>query len=381
MTDDRPSPNPSRKREGDLSDNPLSAAPRQRAENAAEPLLAERLARAITLAGPIPLSQFMAAANTHYYGTRDPLGSRGDFTTAPEISQMFGELIGLWLADMWDRAGRPPARYVELGPGRGTLAADALRAMAKAGFEPPVDLVENSPTLRAAQAERVPQAEFHLDMIGLPEDAPLLVVANEFFDALPIRQLIATGDGWRERLIACQDTLFLPIAGDRSFDMIIPKPLLHAEPGSILETSPASVAILRGLAARLLAQGGVAVIIDYGYEGPAIGDTLQAVRGHQYANPFEDPGEADLTAHVDFATLKEAAEAEGLIVHGPVTQGAFLEAIGIGSRTDALANASPGRAEQLALDRARLTDPEQMGELFKVLALTAPGWPAPAGFA
>ncbi|HEX8300649.1 MAG TPA: SAM-dependent methyltransferase [Sphingomonas sp.] len=323
----------------------------------------------------------MAAANTHYYGTRDPLGSRGDFTTAPEISQMFGELIGLWLADMWDRAGRPPARYVELGPGRGTLAADALRAMAKAGFEPPVDLVENSPTLRAAQAERVPQAEFHLDMIGLPEDAPLLVVANEFFDALPIRQLIATGDGWRERLIACQDTLFLPIAGDRSFDMIIPKPLLHAEPGSILETSPASVAILRGLAARLLAQGGVAVIIDYGYEGPAIGDTLQAVRGHQYANPFEDPGEADLTAHVDFATLKEAAEAEGLIVHGPVTQGAFLEAIGIGSRTDALANASPGRAEQLALDRARLTDPEQMGELFKVLALTAPGWPAPAGFA
>ncbi|MDV3458997.1 SAM-dependent methyltransferase [Sphingomonas sp. HF-S4] len=323
----------------------------------------------------------MGAANTHYYATRDPLGARGDFTTAPEISQMFGELIGLWLADLWDRAGRPAARYVEFGPGRGTLAADALRAMAKAGFEPPVDFVENSPVLRGLQAERVPTAEWHLDLIGLPDDAPLLVVANEFFDALPIRQLIATQEGWRERLVACQDTLFLPIAGDRSFDMIIPRPLLDAAPGSVLETSPASVAILRNLAARLVEQGGAALVIDYGYEGPAIGDTLQAVRGHQYVNPFEMPGEADLTAHVDFATLKEAAEAEGLIVHGPVTQGAFLQALGIDARTEALAAAAPERAEALAADRDRLADPEQMGDLFKVVALTAPGWPVPAGFA
>ncbi|AQR75841.1 methyltransferase [Sphingomonas sp. LM7] len=343
-------------------------------------MLAERLARAITLAGPIPLSQFMGAANAHYYGTRDPLGARGDFTTAPEISQMFGELIGLWLADMWDRAGRPPARYVEFGPGRGTLAEDALRAMAKAGLAPPVDLVETSPTLRAMQAERVPHAEWHLDLVGLPEDAPLLIVANEFFDALPIRQLVATGEGWRERLVACQDTLFLPIAGDRSFDMIIPRHLLQAAPGSILETSPASVAILRNLAARLLAQGGAALIIDYGYEGPAIGDTLQAVRGHQYANPFDKPGEADLTAHVDFATLREAAEAEDLVVHGPITQGAFLKALGIDARTEALAKASPDRAESLAIDRDRLTADDAMGELFKVIALTAPGWPTPAGF-
>ncbi|WP_233503423.1 class I SAM-dependent methyltransferase [Sphingomonas psychrotolerans] len=361
-------------------DHPLAASSAERIENAAAPLLAERLSRAITLAGPIPLSQYMGAANTHYYATRDPLGSRGDFTTAPEISQMFGELIGLWLADLWDRAGRPAARYVELGPGRGTLAADALRAMARAGLAPPVDLVENSPTLRAAQAERVPGAEWHLDLVGLPEDAPLLVVANEFFDALPIRQLVATGEGWRERLVACQDTLFLPVVGDRSFDMIIPRDLLHADPGSILETSPASVAILRNLAARLLTQGGAALIIDYGYEGPAIGDTLQAVRGHAYANPFEHPGEADLTAHVDFATLKEAAELEGLIVHGPVTQGAFLKALGIEPRAEALTRASPDRAEALAMDRDRLIDPEQMGELFKVIALTAPGWPVPAGF-
>jgi NADH dehydrogenase [ubiquinone] 1 alpha subcomplex assembly factor 7 len=363
-----------------MEDSPLAAPQRERAANAAEPALAERLARAISLAGPIPLSQFMGAANTHYYATRDPLGSRGDFTTAPEVSQMFGELIGLWLADLWDRAGRPPARYIELGPGRGTLAADALRAMAKHGLEPPVDLVETSPTLRAIQAERVPRAEWHLDLVGLPDDQPLLVVANEFFDALPIRQLIATAEGWRERLVACQDTLFLPIAGDRGFDMIVPRHLLHAEPGSILETSPAAVAVLRGLAARLLAQGGAALIVDYGYEGPAIGDTLQAVRGHQYANPFDAPGEADLTAHVDFATLREAAEAEGLIAHGPVPQGDFLRALGIDMRAAALAKSSPERAEQLAADRMRLVDAEQMGELFKVLALTAPGWPTPAGF-
>ncbi len=361
--------------------HPLAATSRQRSDNAAEPALGERLARAITLAGPIPLSQFMGSANAHYYATRDPLGARGDFTTAPEISQMFGELIGLWLADLWDRAGRPAARYVELGPGRGTLAADALRAMAKAGLTPPVDFIETSPTLRAAQAERVPSAQWHLGFTGIPEEGPLLIVANEFFDALPIRQLVATNDGWRERLVACQDTLFLPIAGDRSFDMIIPRDLLQAAPGSILETSPASVAVLRGLAQRLTAQGGAALIIDYGYEGPAIGDTLQAVRGHAYANPFDEPGEADLTAHVDFATLKEAAEAEGLTVHGPVTQGAFLKALGIEARTETLAKVAPDRAEALAVDRDRLINPEQMGDLFKVIALTAPGWPIPAGFA
>lgn len=357
------------------------SAPDPEANDPTEPLLAERLARAITLAGPIPLSQFMGAANAHYYATRDPLGARGDFTTAPEISQMFGELIGLWLADLWDRAGRPAARYVEFGPGRGTLAVDALRAMARAGLEPPVHLIENSPTLRAAQAERLPNAEWSLDLVGVEEDRPLLVVANEFFDALPIRQLVKTDDGWFERLVACQDTLFLPITGNRGFDQIIPHHLRDAERGAILETSPPSVAVLRALAKRLLDQGGAALIIDYGYEGPAIGDTLQAVRGHQYVNPFDDPGEADLTAHVDFATLREAAEAEGLVAHGPVTQGAFLRALGIDARAEALARTAPDRAEGIAVDRERLVGDEHMGELFKVIALTAPGWPVPAGFA
>ncbi|MEI9927300.1 MAG: SAM-dependent methyltransferase [Sphingomonas sp.] len=345
-----------------------------------EPLLPERLARAITLAGPIPLSQFMGAANAHYYATRDPLGARGDFTTAPEVSQMFGELIGLWLADLWDRMGRRDARYVELGPGRGTLAADALRAMARIGFAPPVHFVETSPLLRTAQAERVPNAEWSLELVGIEEDLPLLVVANEFFDALPIRQLIKTGEGWRERLVACQDTLFVPVVGDRGFDQIIPRDLRDADPGSILETSPAAVAILRGLAQRLLAQGGAALIVDYGYEGPAVGDTLQAVRGHAYVNPFDKPGEADLTAHVDFATLREAAEVEGLIAYGPVKQGDFLRALGLDARAEALARAAPDRAESIAADRERLAGDAHMGELFKVIALTSPHWPIPAGF-
>ncbi|WP_249403893.1 class I SAM-dependent methyltransferase [Sphingomonas sp. CFBP 13720] len=343
--------------------------------------LADRLARAITLAGPISLAQFMGAANAHYYATRDPLGARGDFTTAPEISQMFGELIGLGLADLWDRAGRPDARYVEFGPGRGTLAADALRSMAAAGCTPPVHFVETSPTLREQQAARVPHAQWAVDLVGIPEDGALLVVANEFFDALPIRQLVRTADGWRERLVACQDTLFLPIVGDRGFDPIIPPHLRDAPVGSVLETAPAAVAIMRGLARRIVAQGGCAIVIDYGYAGPAIGDTLQAVRGHDFVNPYDDPGEQDLTAHVDLATLAEAARAEDAVAHGPVDQGALLTALGIDARTAALAKARPERADGLRTDRDRLVEADQMGTLFKAIAITAPGWPVPAGFA
>jgi SAM-dependent MidA family methyltransferase len=323
----------------------------------------------------------MAAANAHYYATRDPFGAAGDFVTAPEISQMFGELLGLALADTWDRAGRPDAAYVELGPGRGTLAADALRAMAKAGLTPPAHLVETSPVLRKAQAERLPQATWHDTLDSLPEDGALLIVANEFFDALPIRQLVRGADGWRERLIACQDTLFLPIAGKPVPEAIIPPALRDAAPGAILETAPAAVAVMRALAKRLVSQGGVAIVIDYGYEGPAIGDTLQAVRGHAPANPFDDPGEQDLTAHVDFATLKAAAEAEGAATFGPVDQGDVLLALGIDSRAAALARSAPARADDLVAARQRLVAPDQMGRLFKAIAVAAPGWPTSAGFA
>ena len=337
----------------------------------ADPLLAERLARAIALGGPIPVSQFMAAANAHYYATRDPLGAEGDFTTAPEISQMFGELIGAWAADLCARAGQTAVAWVELGPGRGTLSADALRVMARAGLTPAVHFVETSPTMRAAQAERVPGATWHDSITTLPGDVPLIVIANEFFDALPIRQLVKRGAVWHERLVACQDTLFLPIAGTSVPDTIIPPALADAAPGAIVETSPASVAIMADLSARIVAQGGAALVIDYGYDGPAVGDTLQAVRGHAYANPFEAPGEQDLTAHVDLATLRLVASASGAVSWGTTTQGAFLRALGIDQRAAALGDGVSG-------DRRRLV--EDMGELFKVIALTHADWPRPAGF-
>ncbi|UVO52575.1 SAM-dependent methyltransferase [Sphingomonas sp. SUN019] len=317
----------------------------------------------------------MAAANAHYYATRDPLGAGGDFTTAPEISQMFGELIGAWCADLWDRAGRPDVAWVELGPGRGTLAADALRAMASAGLTPEVHFVETSPTLRAAQAERVPTATWHEDLSTLHDDRPLIVVANEFFDALPIRQIVRRGETWHERLVACQDLLFLPIAGKQIPDEVIPEHLRGAAPGAIIETSPAAVAIVRDLAQRIATQGGAALVIDYGYEGPAVGDTLQAVKAHSYANPFDEPGERDLTAHVDFGTLGIAARTSGAQVAGPIGQGAFLTALGIDTRAAALSQRKP----DVETDRARLVD--DMGVLFRTMALIHPDWPQPAGFA
>jgi SAM-dependent MidA family methyltransferase len=287
---------------------------------------------------------------------------------------MFGELVGLWLADLWDRAGRPDAAYVELGPGRGTLAADALRAMAKAGLRPPVHFVETSPVLRQAQAGRVPDAAWHDDLSTLPQDVPLIVVANEFFDALPIRQIVRGGEDWHERLVACQDTMFLPVRGKTVPHAIIPPALADAAPGAIIETSPAGVGVMRDLAARLAAQGGAALVVDYGYEGPAVGDTLQALYRHAFANPFEAPGERDLTAHVDFATLAQAARSAGARPHGPVTQGAFLTALGIDARAAVL-------GERVRADRDRLVAPDQMGTLFKALAVLAPAWPEPVGFA
>ena len=325
----------------------------------------------------MPVSQFMAAANAEYYAHGQPIG--GDFVTAPEISQMFGELIGAALADVWDRAGRPQCAFVELGPGRGTLAADALRAMAKAGLTPPVHFVETSPSLRMAQAAAVPQAIWHDDMTTLSNNVPLLVIANEFFDALPLEQLVRGADGWQQRLVACQDTLFLPVVGKRVPEDIIPEPLRDAPPGSIVETSPASVAAVRHLTKRLVGQGGTALIFDYGYDGPAIGETLQAVRSHEFANPFDAPGTVDLSAHVDFATLGAAATLAGATVHGPVPQRDFLGSLGIASRAAVLARQSPERADEITAAHQRLTDPAAMGTLFRVMGVTGGGWPVPVG--
>ena len=340
--------------------------------------LPDRLARAITVAGPMPVSQFMAAANAHYYATRDPLGAGGDFTTAPEISQMFGELIGLWCADLWDCAGRPDVAWVELGPGRGTLAADALRAMARAGLTPPVHFVETSPLLRAAQVERVPQATWHDSVDTLPDGIATIVVANEFFDALPIRQLIRRADSWHERLVACQDTLFLPITGKPVPLDLLPEPLRDAPTGAVLEIAPAGVGVMTSLARRIAQSGGALLAIDYGHEGPLLGETLQAVRGHAFANPFDAPGDTDLSAHVDFTTLAAAAQAGGAVAWGPVTQRDLLGGLGIDSRATALARHAPDRTESILADRARLMD--DMGTLFKALAVTHRDWPTPAAF-
>jgi len=344
---------------------------------------AERLARTIEAGGPMTLAQYMAQVNAHYYATRDPLGTDGDFTTAPEISQMFGEMIGLMLADVALRAGpRQAPCYVELGPGRGTLAADALRAMGQARVAPAVHLVETSPVLRGQQLALLPHATPHDDVGGLPTDRPLLIVGNEFFDALPIQQAIKTATGWRELMVGLgEGRMFAPMTGERPVDARVPEALRIAPEGSVHETAPAGAAIMMTLARRLMRQGGVALFIDYGYEGPALGDTLQAVRHHEYADPFADAGDNDLTAHVDFTLLANAARQEGLAVHGPVGQGAFLEALGIGARAQALARSAPDRTEEITTAHRRLVAADQMGTLFKVLAVTHPDWPRPEGFA
>ena len=313
----------------------------------------------IAAEGPIPVEAYMDACNTYYYATRDPLGARGDFTTAPEISQMFGEMVGAALADCWQRAGLPDdAVYIELGPGRGTLASDALRVLRGAGFKGGVHLVETSPILKAAQAEALPGADWHEDIDTLP-DAPLLIVANEFFDALPIRQMVAG-----------QERKVMVAAGGLAFD----------RDGEIVEQSPARESVVRALAARLVRKGGVALLIDYGHARSAAGDTLQAVRGHAFAPVLVRPGEQDLTSHVDFEALAIAAQAEGAATSEVVTQGDWLSGLGIGARAAALATANPDRAAELAASVQRLTGRDQMGNLFKVMAVRAPAWPAPAGF-
>ena len=309
--------------------------------------------------GPITVEAYMEACNSYYYATRDPLGAAGDFTTAPEISQMFGELVGACLADSWTRAGKPShAVYAELGPGRGTLAADALRVLRRAGFEGGVHMVETSPLLKAAQVEAAGAAEWHETIESLP-DVPLLVAANEFFDALPIRQHV----GGVERRVAVA-------AGGLAFD----------RDGEIVETSPAREESVKALAAKLAAAGGVALIVDYGHEASGPGDTLQAVRHHRFAPVLADPGEQDLTAHVDFAALATAASEAGAVVTPLVEQGEWLNRLGLQARAYALAAAHPERAAEIEAACHRLSNPDQMGRLFRVLGVHSREWPRPAGF-
>ncbi|MGI8931623.1 MAG: class I SAM-dependent methyltransferase [Sphingomicrobium sp.] len=324
--------------------------------------LARALAERIRRDGPLSVEAYMDACNAYYYATRDPLGAGGDFTTAPEIHQMYGEMIGAALADAWGRAGRPEGiRYAELGPGRGTLAADALRVMAAAGCVPvSVELVETSPALRAAQSQKIPRAKFHDGIAGLADGAgPLLVVANEFFDALPVRQYV--GEQERHLILA---------AGGLAFD----------RDGEVVERSPAREQAMAELAGLLRERGGIAILIDYGHDREgAAGDTLQAVRGHRFAYVLDRPGEQDLTCHVDFAALARVATASGAKASRPVSQGSWLETLGIGARAMALAASNPAKTEAIAAARRRLCDDDQMGRLFKVMAIRAPDWPEVAG--
>jgi NADH dehydrogenase [ubiquinone] 1 alpha subcomplex assembly factor 7 len=350
----------------------------------------------IALDGPIPVERYMALCLAQYYSSRDPFGAAGDFTTSPEISQAFGELIGLWAAEVWRGLGAPPSlRLIELGPGRGTLMADALRA---ARILPPflgaldVHLVETSPALRERQQARLrgsPRPIAWHDRLEDVPSGPAIVIANEFFDALPVRQCVLTPEGWRERCVGLgSEGLVFGLA-----PTVQPEPALQAlpggrlagaslRPGAVLEWPVAAIAFAKTLARRLVEGGGAALIIDYGYEGPAFGDTLQAVRGHAPVDPLATPGEADLTVHVDFRRLASAASAEGAGVHGPLSQGAFLRALGIEARTRALqAQATPEQARSLETALVRLTGSgrDAMGELFKVLAISHPGLAALPG--
>lgn len=344
----------------------------------------------IAVEGPLTVERYMALCLGHpvygYYRTRDPLGARGDFTTAPEISQMFGELIGLWAAEVWRAMGEPsPVRLVELGPGRGTLMADALRAarvLPAFRSATAVHLVETSPTLRAHQEAALAPAgapvSWHGDLAEVP-DGPAIVVANEFFDALPIRQFVGTERGWCERLVGLSEGgLAFGLAPEPARDVPLP-----VSPGATLEWPAAGVAVMDRLAARLVAQGGAALVIDYGHAKSGFSDTLQAVRDHAYADPLADPGEADLTAHVDFALLASAGRSTRATVHGPVLQGDFLRALGIDARAAAIQQrATPVQGEAIDAAVARLTGSGegQMGELFKVLGLGAPDLPLLPGF-
>jgi SAM-dependent MidA family methyltransferase len=359
------------------------------------PLEAE-LRRIIAADGPMPVARYMALCLGHpvhgYYATRDPLGARGDFITAPEISQMFGELVGLWAAAVWQRMGAPPrVLLAELGPGRGTLMADALRATrAVPAFRAAVSLhlVETSPVLRRLQqttlaASGVPAA-WHEDVAGLP-DAPLVVVANEFFDALPVHQAVKAPDGWHERMVGLASDGRLVLALHPvplpQFEAMLPPALRDAPAGAVFEWR--SDAVAGEICRRLARFGGAALVIDYGHAESGFGDTLQAVRGHAFADPLSAPGETDLTAHVDFAALARTATTASAHVHGPVPQGEFLRRLGIVARAERLrASATAAQAAEVDAALARLTGdgPGEMGALFKTMAFAHPALGALPGF-
>jgi len=354
--------------------------------------LAERLAKRIASTGPITVAEFMAAALADpqhgYYRRADPLGRQGDFITAPEVSQLFGELIGAWLIDSWHKLGQPsPVRLVELGPGRGTLMQDALRVgkLAPAWLAAiELHLVEINPALRKLQAEGLaPQGPTWHESLETVPDGPLLLVANEFFDALPIRQLVFVGGQWRERRVGWSSEEgfgFVPSPDRSPLGALVPMQIPGVAEGAVYELSPAAIGVASEIARRVSGFGGAALIIDYGRIAPEVGDTLQAVRRHTRVNALEEPGAADLSAHVDFAALSRAAIEAGARAFGPVTQRDFLIDLGIEMRARALSrSATPTEAATIEDAVERLVGRGAMGALFKALAIAPPGI-SPAGF-
>lgn len=363
--------------------------------------LGETIRTMIETEGPLPFDRFMQLALGHpqlgYYMTRDPFGTRGDFVTSPEISQMFGELLGLWAAETWARIGSPSAfRLVELGPGRGTLMADALRACKVApdfmSSLAEVCLVETSPLLRRAQQEKLADFGGRIGWYDSLDDLPLgpaIFIANEFFDALPVRHFVRVEEGWCEKLVGVDEsgTFFFGLSPD-------PDPLIRTDApvGAVLEIGAAGHQAAAHIAARIADEGGGALIIDYGHTQTGFGETVQAMRAHEAVDPLSDPGECDITAHVDFASLARAARAAGAQVFGPVTQADFLTRLGIVQRAEALKrSASPLQGVKIGRELTRLVSTAEepaagggtapgMGALFKALAIVGPSAEAPPGF-
>ncbi len=345
--------------------------------------LAERLIEHIRENGPMTVADYMAAClydpDDGYYATRPAIGgASADFLTAPEASQMFGELIGLWCAHEWEALGKPAFNLIELGPGRGVLMQDMLRATQRIdGFRESsnIVLVETSAPLRDEQAEHVADAEWALRLDDAPP-GPSLIIANEFLDCLPIRQFVRGEDGWHEKLVGLDEADKLTFG----LSAAIPAPESDDEPGAAREIAPGLESLIYELERRLHEAPARALFIDYGYVRPEGADTLQALKNHKKQDPIETPGEADLTAHVDFARVAQLADQAGLAVHGPITQSHFLRALGIEFRAEALSKANPRYAERLAREVRRLTHAEEMGALFKVICLSSPNLPPPAGF-
>lgn len=331
--------------------------------------------------GPMPIDRYMTLCLGHpqhgYYITRDPLGRAGDFTTSPEISQIFGELLGVWVAQVWQALGSPRHfALVELGPGRGTLMADMLRVLAKvegAAKATEVHFVETSPTLRAAQAERVPRATWHHTLSSLPA-RPTVIIANEFFDALPIRQFERRGAAVFERCIGLS-------GDDLEIGLVPAPPHIRFRGEGVFEDHSIRAAVATQMADHLSKAGGAALIIDYGHVRSALGDTLQAVIRHRHCPITEKPGEADITSHVDFEAVGRACQQGGAHIAGVMTQGDFLNAMGLEARTEVLSRTIEGEAQtQLLAASERLAHPNQMGHLFKVMAVTSAGLSPPYPF-